>query len=50
MSQGTWPAALKAALNAMGLPAGVPRDPICPLGPIEIARLNALLLELKVIA
>jgi 4-hydroxy-tetrahydrodipicolinate synthase len=31
MGTGTWPAALKAALNLMGLPAGVPRDPVLPL-------------------
>ncbi|WP_431285119.1 dihydrodipicolinate synthase family protein [Humitalea sp. 24SJ18S-53] len=31
MGIGTWPAAFKAALNLMGLPAGVPRDPVLPL-------------------
>lgn len=31
MSVGTWPSALKAALNLLGQPAGVPRDPVLPL-------------------
>lgn len=31
MGTGTWPSAFKAALNLMGLPAGVPRDPVMPL-------------------
>ncbi len=33
MGSGTWPAAFKAALNLIGLPAGVPRDPVLPLDP-----------------
>lgn len=28
MGHGTWPASFKAALNIIGLPAGVPRDPV----------------------
>jgi 4-hydroxy-tetrahydrodipicolinate synthase len=43
MGIGTWPAALKAALNAIGLPAGVPRDPVQPLGPSEFEKLTSLL-------
>jgi 4-hydroxy-tetrahydrodipicolinate synthase len=31
MGTGTWPSSFKAALNLMGLPAGVPRDPVLPL-------------------
>jgi len=31
MGTGTWPAALKAALNLLGQPAGVPREPVMPL-------------------
>ena len=31
MGTGTWPAAFKAALNLIGQPAGVPRDPVLPL-------------------
>ena len=32
MGTGTWPAAFKAALNLIGQPAGIPRDPVLPLG------------------
>jgi 4-hydroxy-tetrahydrodipicolinate synthase len=28
---GTWPASLKAAMNMLGLPAGLPRKPVLPL-------------------
>jgi 4-hydroxy-tetrahydrodipicolinate synthase len=31
MDAGTWPAALKAALNMVGVPAGFPREPVMPL-------------------
>ena len=31
MGTGTWPASFKAALNLIGQPAGVPRDPVLPL-------------------
>lgn len=41
MGIGTWPAALKCALRLRGLPAGVPRDPVLPLGPEDEARLRA---------
>ncbi|MBO9126217.1 MULTISPECIES: dihydrodipicolinate synthase family protein [Rhizobium/Agrobacterium group] len=30
MGTATWPASFKAALNLIGLPAGVPRDPVMP--------------------
>lgn len=30
MGTATWPASFKAALNLIGLPAGVPRDPVLP--------------------
>jgi 4-hydroxy-tetrahydrodipicolinate synthase len=46
MSSGTWPAALKAGLNLLGQPAGVPRDPVQPLADDARARLAALLREL----
>lgn len=46
MSVGTWPSALKAGLNMLGLPAGVPRDPILPLGGPGLDRLKATLDEL----
>jgi 4-hydroxy-tetrahydrodipicolinate synthase len=46
---GTPPAALKAALNMMGLPAGIPREPIQPLGPEENSRLKNILKELDLL-
>lgn len=43
MGTGTWPAALKAALNLIGQPAGVPREPVMALGGADLARVaNAL--------
>ncbi|MDO4565247.1 MAG: dihydrodipicolinate synthase family protein [Clostridia bacterium] len=36
---GTWPAALKAGLNLLGKPAGVPRKPVKPLNEKETAML-----------
>jgi len=40
MGTGTWPSALKAALNLLGQPAGVPREPVMPLagGDLEKVR------------
>ena len=32
MGNGTWPSSFKAALNLIGQPAGVPRDPVHPAG------------------
>ncbi|MEO5699539.1 MAG: dihydrodipicolinate synthase family protein [Casimicrobiaceae bacterium] len=40
MGTGTWPAALKAALNFIGQPAGVPREPVLALGGSDLARLH----------
>lgn len=48
MSLGAWPATLKAALNLIGLPAGVPREPVRPLAPAETGKLAALFDELDV--
>lgn len=48
MTLGTWPSALKAALALVGLPAGLPRDPVMPLPPAAIERLRARLVELGV--
>lgn len=47
---GTPPAPVKAALNLLGLPVGVPRAPIEPLSPEGVARMRGLLesLELEV--
>ena len=36
MGQSTWPAAFKAALNLIGQPAGIPRDPVYPATPAVI--------------
>ena len=38
MGTGTWPAALKAALNLVGQPAGVPREPVMALAGDDLAR------------
>ncbi|MGG5822711.1 dihydrodipicolinate synthase family protein [Falsiroseomonas sp. HW251] len=46
MGTGTWPAALKAALNLLGWPAGVPRDPVLPLAGADLDRLRRTLAEL----
>ena len=32
----TWPASFKAALNLIGLPAGVPRDPVRPMDEVPL--------------
>jgi 4-hydroxy-tetrahydrodipicolinate synthase len=49
MGTGTWPAALKAALNMIGVPAGLPREPVQPLRPADEARLEAVLREFAVL-
>lgn len=46
---GTWPAALKASMNLLGRPAGIPRLPVHPLGPEETKRLKAVLQEVGVL-
>jgi 4-hydroxy-tetrahydrodipicolinate synthase len=43
MGQGTWPAALKHALNLIGLPAGAPRDPVLPLAGVQAEAVRATL-------
>ena len=40
---GTPPAPVKAALNLLGLPVGVPRSPIEPLSPANVARMRGVL-------
>jgi len=40
MGTGTWPAAFKAALNLIGQPAGVPRDPVLALDAAGIDRIK----------
>jgi 4-hydroxy-tetrahydrodipicolinate synthase len=48
MSTGTWPAAFKAALNLIGQPAGVPRDPVLPLGSTDIDKIKRTFDELGI--
>jgi 4-hydroxy-tetrahydrodipicolinate synthase len=40
MGTATWPAAFKAALNLIGLPAGVPRDPVLPATEADIDKIK----------
>jgi 4-hydroxy-tetrahydrodipicolinate synthase len=44
------PSGLKAALNMVGLPAGVPREPVQPVTPDVAARIRAALVEAGVLA
>ena len=46
---GTRPAGIKAALAMLGLPAGVPREPLLPLAPDDEARLRAALVRCGVL-
>ncbi len=46
---GTWPAALKASLNLLGRPAGIPRLPVLPLDRDETERLKVVLQEVGVL-
>jgi 4-hydroxy-tetrahydrodipicolinate synthase len=46
MSVGTWPAALKTALNLLGWPAGEPRDPVLPLSPDNVEKIRHVLRDL----
>lgn len=48
MGTGTWPAAFKAALNLIGQPAGVPRDPVMPLTGDALEKLRRALGEIGV--
>ena len=41
MGTGTWPSALKAALNLLGQPAGVPREPVMPLAGADLEKVRA---------
>jgi 4-hydroxy-tetrahydrodipicolinate synthase len=43
MGTGTWPSALKAALNLLGQPAGVPREPVMPLAGAELDKVRETL-------
>lgn len=48
MGTGTWPAALKAALNLLGQPAGVPRDPVLPLPADQVETVRRTMTELGI--
>jgi len=43
MGTGTWPSALKAALNLLGQPAGVPREPVMPLAGTDLEKVRRTL-------
>ncbi|MEO0680575.1 MAG: dihydrodipicolinate synthase family protein [Pseudomonadota bacterium] len=49
MGTGTWPSALKCCLNLLGLPAGVPRDPVSAASPQMEAELRATLEALELL-
>ena len=40
MGTATWPAAFKAALNLIGQPAGVPREPLLPATQADIDKIK----------
>ncbi len=42
---GTRPSGYKAALNMMGLPAGLPREPVEPIGPEDEAKIREVLVR-----
>ncbi|GGE50390.1 4-hydroxy-tetrahydrodipicolinate synthase [Agaricicola taiwanensis] len=48
MGTGTWPAAFKAALNLIGQPAGVPRDPVMPLAGADLDKVKRTFDELGI--
>lgn len=48
MGIGTWPAAFKAALNIIGWPAGIPRDPVLPATAADEDRIRACLDKLGI--
>lgn len=49
MSLGTWPSALKHAHDLVGLPAGVPHEPVAVLGEPDRSKLRAVMRELGLI-
>ena len=49
LETGTPPSALKALLNALGLPAGSPRLPVMPLDAAGQEKMRALFTELGVL-
>lgn len=49
MGTGTWPSAFKAALNLIGQPAGVPRDPVMPLAGADLEKLRQAMIACEMI-
>jgi 4-hydroxy-tetrahydrodipicolinate synthase len=49
MSLGTWPAALKSAHVLLGQPAGVPREPVAPLGSADTEKLCGVMRDFGLI-
>ncbi|WP_448090682.1 dihydrodipicolinate synthase family protein [Pseudomonas azerbaijanoccidentalis] len=49
MGLGTWPASFKAALELVGQPAGVPREPVLPLSGGDLEKLRTALVELNIL-
>jgi 4-hydroxy-tetrahydrodipicolinate synthase len=49
MGTGTWPSALKSALNLVGAPAGLPREPVQPLVGEDLDQLTAILGDLDLL-
>lgn len=50
MRLGTWPSAFKAALNLIGQPAGVPREPVAALEPSQLDALQKTLGHLRLLS
>lgn len=48
MGTATWPASFKAALNLIGQPAGVPRDPVLPATQADIDKIKRCFDELGI--
>ena len=48
MSTATWPASFKAALNLIGLPAGIPRDPVLPATQSDIDKIKQVFDQLGI--
>lgn len=48
MGTATWPAAFKAALNLIGQPAGVPRDPVLPVTEADLDKIKRVFDQLGI--
>lgn len=49
MGTGTWPAALKAALNLIGQPAGAPREPVLALEGAALEKVRSVMRKLELV-